>query len=138
MSRSLREGDPRALVDRLVVLDDLGRYLCHIAEATGLPGCGHLVLARIRIRVMEVGAGNGLNFPHYPSSIQEVVAVEPEPYLRARAVGAPDGRMSRPAPDAGRHRPGLHHRNAPWLPFPAGRGLLPRRPADPRRRQETL
>ena len=35
--------------------------------------------------VIEVGAGNGLNFPHYPRSVTRVVAVEPEPYLRARA-----------------------------------------------------
>jgi len=38
--------------------------------------------------VMEVGPGNGLNFLHYPNSVQEVVAVEPEPYLRSRAVEA--------------------------------------------------
>jgi len=36
-------------------------------------------------RVIEVGAGTGLNFAHYPSGVDEVVAVEPEPYLRARA-----------------------------------------------------
>ena len=36
-------------------------------------------------RVIEVGAGNGLNFKHYPRDVTEVVAVEPEPYLRARA-----------------------------------------------------
>jgi ubiquinone/menaquinone biosynthesis C-methylase UbiE len=38
--------------------------------------------------VVEVGAGNGLNFAHYPSTVTEVVAVEPEPYLRARGQEA--------------------------------------------------
>ena len=46
------------------------------------------MLAGLTGRVMEVGPGNGLNFPHYPVSVQEVVAVEPEPYLRSRAVEA--------------------------------------------------
>jgi ubiquinone/menaquinone biosynthesis C-methylase UbiE len=46
------------------------------------------MLAGLSGRVMEVGPGNGLNFPHYPPSVQEVVAVEPEPYLRSRAVEA--------------------------------------------------
>ena len=44
-------------------------------------------------RVLEVGAGNGLNFAHYPPTVTEVVAIEPEPTLRAiaqrAAAGAP-------------------------------------------------
>lgn len=54
-------------------------------EAAG--GAAHRdeLLARLTGRVAEVGAGNGLNFGHYPSSVTEVVAVEPEPFLRARA-----------------------------------------------------
>lgn len=43
------------------------------------------LLAGLAGRVIEVGAGNGLNFPHYPESVSEVVAVEPEPFLRERA-----------------------------------------------------
>ena len=49
------------------------------------------LLAGLAGRVMEVGAGNGLNFPHYPASVSEVVAIEPEPYLRERAVEAARG-----------------------------------------------
>jgi ubiquinone/menaquinone biosynthesis C-methylase UbiE len=35
--------------------------------------------------VIEVGAGNGRNFAHYPSGVSEVLAVEPEPKLRTSA-----------------------------------------------------
>ncbi len=32
-----------------------------------------------------IGAGAGSNFAHYPTTVEQVVAVEPEPYLRGRA-----------------------------------------------------
>jgi ubiquinone/menaquinone biosynthesis C-methylase UbiE len=38
--------------------------------------------------VAEVGSGHGVNFPHYPTSVSEVIAIEPEPFLRARAQEA--------------------------------------------------
>ncbi|MFJ2766506.1 class I SAM-dependent methyltransferase [Streptomyces sp. NPDC087300] len=39
-------------------------------------------------RVIEVGAGNGLNFPYYPGAVSEVVAIEPERVLRRLAASA--------------------------------------------------
>ncbi|MET7808022.1 class I SAM-dependent methyltransferase [Micromonospora chersina] len=51
------------------------------------------LVAGLRGRVVEVGAGNGRNLPHYPSTVTGVLAVEPEPrlraVLRAAAPGAP-------------------------------------------------
>jgi ubiquinone/menaquinone biosynthesis C-methylase UbiE len=43
------------------------------------------LLAGLTGRVLELGAGNGLTFPHYPPTVTEVIAVEPEPRLRALA-----------------------------------------------------
>lgn len=40
----------------------------------------------LRGRVVEVGAGTGPMFGHYPDTVTEVVAIEPEPYLRAIAT----------------------------------------------------
>jgi ubiquinone/menaquinone biosynthesis C-methylase UbiE len=48
----------------------------------------HELLERVSGRVIEVGAGNGRNFEHYPPDVTEVVAVEPEQRLRASAVRA--------------------------------------------------
>jgi ubiquinone/menaquinone biosynthesis C-methylase UbiE len=39
-------------------------------------------------RIIEVGAGNGLNFAHYPTTVTEVIAIEPEPTLRTAAERA--------------------------------------------------
>lgn len=39
-------------------------------------------------QVLELGAGNGINFSHYPASVEKLVAIEPEPYLRAKAERA--------------------------------------------------
>jgi len=43
------------------------------------------LLAGLSGRVVEIGAGNGVNFGHYPPTVEEVVALEPERYLRAKA-----------------------------------------------------
>ena len=46
------------------------------------------MLAGLEGRVVELGAGNGINFKYYPDGVTELVAVEPEGYLRARAEEA--------------------------------------------------
>ena len=38
-------------------------------------------LAGLSGRVLEVGAGTGTNFVLYPTSVEEVIALEPEPRL---------------------------------------------------------
>jgi ubiquinone/menaquinone biosynthesis C-methylase UbiE len=39
-------------------------------------------------RVIEIGSGSGPNFRHYPEAVTELIAVEPEPNLRERAIEA--------------------------------------------------
>jgi SAM-dependent methyltransferase len=46
------------------------------------------LVAGLTGRVVEVGPGNGINFKHFPSGVAELVAVEPEPYLRRAAERA--------------------------------------------------
>src|SRR5579884_541187 len=43
------------------------------------------LLAGLSGRVLEVGCGDGRNFEHYPSSVSEVVAIEPDAAARAAA-----------------------------------------------------
>ncbi|MEZ3180452.1 class I SAM-dependent methyltransferase [Streptomyces pimonensis] len=55
---------------------------------TGVAGVRRRLLGGLSGRVIEVGAGNGLNFAHCPGAVSEIVAVEPERELRALAVEA--------------------------------------------------
>jgi ubiquinone/menaquinone biosynthesis C-methylase UbiE len=76
--RTLRNPFFARLFDRFAAKDEeRGQAELRRELLTGLSG-----------RVVEVGAGNGLNFPHYPAAVDEVVAVEPEAYLRERAAEA--------------------------------------------------
>src|ERR1700693_6380734 len=64
-----------------------GRW-AKIAERRGASEHRQRMLVGVAGRVIEVGAGHGANFPYYPSTVSEVVAVEPERYLRERALAA--------------------------------------------------
>jgi ubiquinone/menaquinone biosynthesis C-methylase UbiE len=41
------------------------------------------LVAGLQGRIAEIGAGTGASLRHYPPEVQELVAVEPEPYLRS-------------------------------------------------------
>jgi ubiquinone/menaquinone biosynthesis C-methylase UbiE len=58
------------------------------AEQRGAREHRQRLLAGLSGTVLEIGAGHGLNFAHYPREVSEVIAIEPEPTLRARATDA--------------------------------------------------
>jgi ubiquinone/menaquinone biosynthesis C-methylase UbiE len=81
------------------------------SEAAGLADRRRRLLAGASGRVLELGAGTGLNLAHYPPGIEQLVLTEPEAPmlarlreraaghdLRATVVGAPAERL--PAADA--------------------------------------
>jgi ubiquinone/menaquinone biosynthesis C-methylase UbiE len=65
-------------------------YLRVSEKADRLGGLAHRrrLLAGLSRAVCEVGAGQGLNFAHYPASVTRVIAIEPEPTLRDHAIDA--------------------------------------------------
>jgi ubiquinone/menaquinone biosynthesis C-methylase UbiE len=57
-------------------------------EDVGMAELRRELLAPLSGEVVEIGAGNGLNFAHYPATITGVTAIEPEPRLRELAIRA--------------------------------------------------
>jgi ubiquinone/menaquinone biosynthesis C-methylase UbiE len=55
------------------------------AEKRGLGDLRHEVLASATGFVVEIGAGTGLNFTHYPAGVTRVAATEPDPHMLRRA-----------------------------------------------------
>jgi len=61
----------------------------HRSESAGLEQHRAALLASARGRVLELGAGTGLNLGHYPATVSELVLTEPEePMLRRLAPRA--------------------------------------------------
>ena len=63
-------------------------WLAKKEDAAGGADNRRELLAGLSGRVIEVGSGIGSNFEHYPPGVTEVIAVEPEPYLRAKSEEA--------------------------------------------------
>jgi SAM-dependent methyltransferase len=58
-----------------------------VSEARGLADRRRTLLAEARGRVLEVGAGTGLNLPYYrPEVVSSVVALEPDGAMRRRLL----------------------------------------------------
>ncbi|WP_066941707.1 class I SAM-dependent methyltransferase [Microtetraspora fusca] len=71
-----------------------GRMYPKVARAMdegGLAERRRELLAGLTGEVIEVGAGHGVNFAHYPAEVARVLAVEPEPRLREQARTAAAG-----------------------------------------------
>ncbi|HCU95817.1 MAG TPA: SAM-dependent methyltransferase [Actinobacteria bacterium] len=61
------------------------RYYARVSLAMdkgGMAAHRRQLLAGLAGPVIEVGAGNGLNFAHYPADVTRVLAIEPDPHLR--------------------------------------------------------
>jgi len=55
-----------------------------LGELAGMRRQRRRLLGDARGRVVEIGAGTGLNIAHYPDGIAELVLAEPEPTMRRR------------------------------------------------------
>lgn len=63
-------------------------WFAPIEDRAGVAEHRRDLLAGLRGRVLELGVGTGLSFPHYPREVEHVLAVEPEPTMRAHATRA--------------------------------------------------
>lgn len=61
------------------------RYYARLSPAMdkgGMAAHRRQLLHGLTGSVIEIGAGNGLNFAHYPTGVTRVLAIEPDPHLR--------------------------------------------------------
>jgi ubiquinone/menaquinone biosynthesis C-methylase UbiE len=77
-------------------------------EAAGLREMRRALLAQARGRVLELGAGTGLNLEHYPAEVESLTLTEPDPHM-SRQLQPKLAQSGRPAE--------LHETPAESLPF---------------------
>jgi SAM-dependent methyltransferase len=82
-----------------------------VAERAGLRAHRKALLSRARGRTIEIGSGTGLNLPHYPGDLDDLVLAEPDAAMRSRL----EKRLSRSGRGAQ-----LIGAPAERLPFPSG------------------
>lgn len=67
--------------------------ILRVAEEAGQRETRRELLSEARGRTLEIGAGTGVNLPHYPPAVRELVLTEPSPHmlpgLRRAVAGEP-------------------------------------------------
>lgn len=101
--------DPLRLNERLFALY-YPRILA-VAERAGQRRTRQALLAEARGRVLELGAGSGVNLPHYTAEVSQLVVSEPSPHMLSHLRRA----LMREAPPVGEWR--LVQAGAEELPF---------------------
>ena len=86
--------------------------LVGLAERAGQAERRHALLAEARGRTLEIGAGNGYNLEHYPSSVAELIVTEPSPFM----IEHLRGRLESDPPPVGSWQ--LVQTGAEELPYP--------------------
>lgn len=83
--------DPLGLNERVFSL--YYPIVCGISERAGQRETRRELIGQARGRTLEVGAGSGINLPHYTAAVDELVVSEPSPHmqrhLRARLGSSP-------------------------------------------------
>jgi SAM-dependent methyltransferase len=79
-----------------------------VGEAAGMRSARKALLKQATGRVVELGAGTGLNLPHYPQAVGKLALVEPEAAMRRRL----ERRVRR-----SRRQPEIIDASAEQLPF---------------------
>ena len=62
--------------------------LAPVEDRAGVAAHRRDLVAGLSGQVLELGAGTGLSFAHYPAAVERLVAVEPEPTMRSHAAKA--------------------------------------------------
>lgn len=72
--------DPLGLNERLFAL--WYPWICGISERAGQREVRAELIAGASGHTLEIGAGSGLNLPHYTESVSELVVSEPSPHMQ--------------------------------------------------------